>query len=52
VTAVAVPEPETEPSRKPEVATVRPGAVPERRNSEKLNSTKKRPAPIRSRTAP
>jgi hypothetical protein len=52
VTAVAVPDPDTVPSRKPEVATVRPGAVPERRNSEKLNSTKNRPAPILSSTEP
>ena len=45
VTAVAVPEPETVPSRNPDIATVRPGAVRDLRNRAKLKSTKNLPAP-------
>jgi hypothetical protein len=52
LTAVAVPEPDTVPRRKPLSVTVRPGAVRERPNTEKLKSMKKRPAPVASSTAP
>ncbi len=52
LTAVAVPEPETVPSRKPEATAVRPAALRERRNAATDRSTKNRPAPDRSSTAP
>ena len=49
---MAVPEPDTVPSRKPDSVTVRPGAERDRRNVAKLMSMKNRPAPVASRTAP
>ena len=52
LTAVAVPEPDTVPSRKPDIATVRPGALRELRNVEKDRSMKNFPAPAMSSTAP
>ena len=52
LTAVAVPEPDTVPSRKPDSVTVRPGAERDRRKVAKLMSMKNRPAPVASRTAP
>jgi hypothetical protein len=52
LTVVAVPEPDTVPSRKPDSAAVRPGAVRERRNAAKLRSTKNVPAPDDASTAP
>ena len=44
-TAVAVPDPETVPRRKPDRATVRPGAAFDFLNREKLRSMKKLAAP-------
>lgn len=52
LTVVAAPEPETVPSRKPEATAVRPAAVRERRKAAAESSTKNRPAPERSSTAP
>jgi hypothetical protein len=52
LTAVAVPEPETVPSRKPAATAVRPAAPRERRKAATDRSTKNRLAPDRSRTAP
>src|SRR5689334_1188116 len=51
-TVVAVPEPETVPSRNPAVAAVRPGAVRDFRKAAKLMSTKNFPAPEAFSTAP
>src|SRR6266536_2678428 len=52
LTVVAVPEPDTVPSRKPDSAAVRPGAVRDLRNVAKLRSTKNVPAPDADSTAP
>lgn len=52
LTVVAAPEPETVPSRNPEATAVRPAAVRERRNAAADSSTKNRPAPEMSSTAP
>ena len=52
LTAVAVPEPETVPSRKPAATAVRPAALRDLRNAATDRSTKNRPAPERSSTAP
>ena len=52
LTVVAAPEPETVPSRKPEATAVRPAALRDRRNAATDSSTKNRPAPDSSSTAP
>ncbi len=52
LTAVAVPEPETVPSRNPAATAVRPAALRDLRNAATDRSTKKRLAPDRSSTAP
>jgi hypothetical protein len=52
LTAVAVPEPETVPSRKPAATAVRPAALRDLRKAAMERSTKNRLAPERSSTAP
>ena len=57
MTVVATPLPETVPSRKPAIVTVRPGpaplpSLPERPLRAIAQSIKKRPAPENSSTAP
>ncbi len=52
LTAVAVPEPDTVPSRNPEATVVRPAALRERRNAATERSTKNFAAPDSSSTAP
>ena len=52
LTAVAVPEPETVPSRKPAATAVRPAALRDLRKAATDRSTKNRLAPERSSTAP
>jgi len=49
---VAVPDPDTVPRRKPESATVRPGAAFDFLKSENERSMKKFAAPVLSSTAP
>src|ERR687894_2857885 len=51
LTVVAAPDPDTVPSRNPDSATVRPGAVRERPSVASERSMKNRPAPERSSTA-
>ncbi len=46
-----MPEPDTEPSRKPDSVTVRPGAERDLRKAVNDRSMKKRPAPVASSTA-
>ncbi|GAA2683540.1 hypothetical protein Apa02nite_000140 [Actinoplanes palleronii] len=52
LTAVAVPEPETVPSRNPAATAVRPAALRDLRKAATDRSTKNRLAPERSSTAP
>ncbi len=54
ITVVATPLPETVPSRKPAMATVRPAAAPDRERRMRAidQSMKNRPAPDCSSTAP
>ena len=52
LTVVAVPEPETVPSRNPASVTVRPGAALDRRNAARDRSMKNLLAPEASSTAP